>query len=209
MRCLLISLLFVASACSSSYKHLQKTTGNINCLEKFKPDFSNALYYTQVNVIGKHLSGLLLIKQMPDSNIRMLFSNEAGFKFFDFEFAANGDFKVFYIIDEMDKKAVIKTLRKDFEIILMQPERMHNGYVKQDVDSAYNYYTFPQQKGFNYYITDTACSSLIRLERASASKAVVKIEMLDYKNGLPDSIGITHTNFNFNIGLKKLDKLKE
>ena len=101
MRCLLISLLVVASACSSSYKHLQKATGDVGCLEKFKPDFSNALYYTQVNVIGKHLSGLLLIKQMSDSNTRMVFSNEAGFKFFDFEFAADGSFKVFYIIDEM------------------------------------------------------------------------------------------------------------
>lgn len=207
MRCLLISLLVVASACSSSYKHLQKTTGDVGCLEKFKPDFSNALYYTQVNIIGKHLSGLLLIKQMPDSSTRMVFSNEAGFKFFDFEFAANGGFKVFYIIDEMDKKPVIKTLRKDFEIVMMHQPNMQNGYMKRAADSAYNYYAFPQEKGYNYYITDATCNRLIRLERASSKKTVVKIEMLDYKNGLPDSIGITHTNFNFDIGLKRLEKL--
>lgn len=207
MRCLLISLLFVTSACSSSYKHLQKATGDVGCLEKFRPDFSNALYYTQVNVTGKHLSGLLLIKQMPDSSTRMVFSNEAGFKFFDFGFAADGSFKVFYIIDEMDKKAVVTTLRKDFEIVMMHQYNMRNGYVKHDIDSAYNYYTFPQEKGYNYYITDTTCGRLIRLERASSKKAVVKIEMLDYKNGSPDSIGITHTNFNFNIGLKRLEKL--
>ena len=207
MRCLLISLLFALSACSSAYKHLQRTTGDVSCLDKFKPDFSNALYYIQVNVVGKHLSGLLLIKSMPDSSTRMVFSNEAGFKFFDFGFAADGNFKVFYIIDEMNKKAVITTLRKDFEIVMMHHPNMQNGYVKRDNDSAYSYYTFPQEKGFNYYITDTSCTKLIRLERASSKKAVVRIEMLNYKNGQPDTIGITHTNFNFNIGLKRLEKL--
>ncbi|MFT4152975.1 hypothetical protein [Parafilimonas sp.] len=207
MRYLLISLLIVFSACSSSYKHLQRTTGDVHCLDKFKPDFSNALYYTQVNVIGKHLSGLLLIKLMPDSSERMVFSNEAGFKFFDFGFAAEGGFTVYYIIDAMNKKAVITTLRKDFEIVMMQPYSMQNGFLKKDIDSAYNYYTFPQEKGFNYYITDAGCNNLIRLERASKRKAVVKIRMLDYKNGLLDSIGITHTNFNFNIGLKRLEKI--
>ncbi|SFP92073.1 hypothetical protein [Parafilimonas terrae] len=207
MRYLLISLLFVFSACSSSYKHLQTTAGDVHCLDKFKPDFSNVLYYTQVNVIGKHLSGLLLIKAMPDSSTRIVFSSEAGFKFFDFGFAPNGNFKVYYIIDEMDKKAVITTLRKDFEMVMMQPYSLQNGYVRKDIDSAYNYYTFPQEKGFNYYITDAGCNELIRLERASKRKAVVKIQMLDYKNGTPDSIGITHTNFNFNIGLKRLEKI--
>src|SRR5215471_538454 len=113
MRCLpLISYMLVFTACSSTYKHLQKTQEGVNCIQKFKPDFTNALYYAEVNVVGKHLSGLLLIKLMPDSSTRMVFSNEAGFKFFDFEFAKDGNFKVFYIIDQMNKKPVITTLRK-------------------------------------------------------------------------------------------------
>jgi hypothetical protein len=208
MRCLLfISCLFVLTACSSSYKHLQKTQEDVSCIEKFKPDFSNALYYTEINVVGKHLSGLLVIKLMPDSSTRMVFSNEAGFKFFDFEFAANGNFKVFYIIDAMNKKAVITTLRKDFEIIMMQQANMQHGYMSRSRDSGYNYYAFPQEKGFNYYITDTTCTQLIRMERASSRKAVVKIKLQDYLNGIPDSIGITHTNFSFDIGLKRLKKL--
>ena len=41
------------------------------------------------NVVGNHLSGLLLIKKMPDSSTRMVFSNEMGLGFFDFEFACH------------------------------------------------------------------------------------------------------------------------
>ena len=69
----------------------------------------------EVDVIGKYLSGLLLLKTMPDSSIRMVFSNEMGFKFFDFEFTPGGGFKVNYIIKKMDRRPVIKTLRQDFD----------------------------------------------------------------------------------------------
>jgi hypothetical protein len=144
---------------------------------------------------------------MPDSSTRMVFSNEAGFKFFDFSFEKDGGFKVWYIIEQMDKKAVITTLRKDFEIIMMHPVNMQHGFMKRDVDSGYNYYTFPQEKGFNYYITNSGCDTLIRMERSSKRKAVVEIHEFGFHNGLPDSIGISHTQFNFNIGLKRLEKL--
>ena len=120
MRSLLLSsCLFCMLGCASVYKHLQKTTGHADDLLKFKPAFKSALYSTSVDVTGNHLSGLLLIKKMPDSSTRLVFSNEMGFSFFDFEFSKEGEFKVHSIIKKMNKKAVIKTLRKDFELILM------------------------------------------------------------------------------------------
>lgn len=203
MRCLLISCIFLLSACASQYKHLHQVDGDISCLQKFKPDFTRVLYYTQVNVTGKHLSGILLIKQMPDTSTRLVFSNEAGYKFFDFEYSANGDFKVHQVIEQLNKKPVLITLRKDFEIVMMQNKVMQNGFVKSD-SSGVKYYGFPQEKGYNYYITDAGCNELIRMERASNRKAVVKAMMKDYKNGTPDTIGISHTGFQFDIGLKKL-----
>ncbi|MBK7307905.1 MAG: hypothetical protein IPI88_13305 [Chitinophagaceae bacterium] len=50
-------------------------------LQKFKPAFTVALYNTTVDVMGNHFSGLLLIKKMPDSSTRMVFSNEMGLGF--------------------------------------------------------------------------------------------------------------------------------
>jgi hypothetical protein len=205
MRYLLISCLIFFSACASQYRHLQQSRGDISCIQKFKPDFTRALYYAQVNITGKHLSGLLLIKQMPDSSTRMVFSNETGFKFFDFEFAANGAFKAHYVIDQLNKKPVLITLRKDFEIIMMQPNVLQNGFIKKDTTTALHYYGFPEEKGFNYYITDPACNELVRMERASSTKPVVKVIMQNYKDGIPDTIGITHTGFKFDIGLKRLE----
>ncbi|HWK03008.1 MAG TPA: hypothetical protein VNS58_05230 [Puia sp.] len=199
---LLISSLIIQLGCTSAYRNLQHTTGDPNNLQRFKPVITTALYKIDVNVIGKYLSGLLLLKTMPDSSLRMVFSNEMGFKFFDFEFAPGGRFKVNYIISKMNKKPVIKTLRKDFELVLMQSLDPSTAYILKD--SSLLYYVFPRSNGFYYYITNPAGDELVRMERSSKRKPVVEAIMKDYHDGIPDTIGITHKTFHFTIGLKKI-----
>ena len=205
MRCLLLtSCLAILLGCSSVYKNLQHTTGSINDLDKFRPSFASALYNTDVDVMGNHLSGLLLMKRMPDSSLRLVFSNEMGFKYFDFEFSKTGNFKVYSIIPQMNKKAVLKTLRKDFELIMMNnldSSKLHTR--KQD---SLVYYTFKQDKGYYHYITNPNASALVRMERASKRKPVVQVTMQDYVNGIPDTIGISHNKFDFTIGLKRIKR---
>ena len=205
MRYLLLnSCLFVFLGCSPVYKQMQPANGNVSTLQKFKPAFTVALYNTQVDVAGNHLSGLLIIKKMPDSSTRMVFSNEIGFKFFDFEFSADGKFKVYSVISQMNKRAVLKTLRKDFELILM--EHLDNSVVSVRANNGLLYYVFPQSKGYNYYITDSTGDKLIRMERASKTKTIVEAFMQNYINGIPDTIAISHKTFNFTIGLKRIER---
>jgi hypothetical protein len=204
MRYLLFISIVIMTGCRSPYRNLPVVQGISGCVQGFKPVFRSELFNTQVNVAGKHLSGLLIIKSMPDSSLRMVFSNEAGFKYFDFEFTEAGEFRVFYVIRQMNKKAVLQTLRKDFELVLMRFKKTEASYVLKK-DSLY-YYAFPQDKEVDYYITDASCSELLRIEKASRRKTKVSVIMQDYKNGVPDTIGITHRNFNFNIGLKHLER---
>jgi hypothetical protein len=201
---LLSSSLFVLLSCSPVYKNWQAVTGNAQALQKFKPAFKVALYKTKVDVAGNHLSGLLLIKKMPDSSVRIVFSNEIGFKFFDFEFATNGNFIVHSIIKQMNKEPVLKTLRKDFELILM--ERIDNAAVSVRKNNGLLYYVFPQSKGYYYYITDSTSNKLVRMERASSQKTIVEATMENYINGIPDTIFVSHKKFNFTISLKRIER---
>jgi len=201
---LLSSFLLAGTGCSPSYRQMQSATGHAGDLAKFRPAFTSDLYATQVDVVGNHLSGLLLIKRMPDSTIRMVFSNEMGFKYFDFEFGPGGNFKVYSIVKQMNKKPVIKTLRKDFELILM--ERLDSAGASVRTSGGLLYYVFPQSKGYNYYITDSAGKELVRMERASRKKTIVEAVMREYVNGVPDTIGISHKTFNFTIGLKRIER---
>lgn len=201
---LLSSCLFILTGCSSVYKNLQPATGDINSIQKFKPNFNSTLYKAEIDVVGHHLSGLLLIKPLPDSSIRMVFSNEMGFKFFDFEFKKNGDFNTLYVIKQMDKKPVIKTLKKDFELILLPQKDAQKAYLLKDDHSFY--YIFPKQKGSFCYITDLNGNEMETMEISSPHKPIVHAIMKNYTNGIPDTIGITHTNFNFTISLKKIER---
>jgi hypothetical protein len=192
------------ASCSSMYKNLQPATGDLNYIQKFKPNFNSALYKAEIDVVGRHLSGLLLIKTMPDSSIRIVLSNEIGFKFFDFEFKQNGDFNALFVVKQMDKKPVIKTLKKDFELILLPQEDTRKAYLLKDGYSLY--YIFPKQKGSFCYITDLGGSEIKTMEISSPNKPIVQAIMKNYTNGVPDTIGITHTTFNLTIGLKKIKR---
>jgi len=201
---LLSSCIFLLAGCSSVYKNLQPATGDINDLQKFKPDFKDVLYKAEIDVVGHHLSGLLLIKTLPDSTIRMVFSTETGYKFFDFAFSPDGGFKVFYVVKQMNKAAVIKTLKKDFELILLPQKNYKSAYLRKDDSNLY--YIFPKSKGSFCYITDLKGTEMKIMEISSPHKPIVQAIMKDDFNGVPDTIGISHKNFNFTIGLKKIER---
>lgn len=195
-----VLLCALLTGCTSVYKGLQRTEGNVDCIRQFSPAFDATLYSTQVNILKHHLSGLLFFKQMPDSSLRVVFANEMGFKFFDFEFDKQGNFTKHYLLPKMDKKAVVTTLRQDFELVLLRPD-LRQAHVA--TDSRYRYTVVPTAKGDNYYITDTACTQLVRIEKSSPRKPVVKVWMEHYTQGTPDTIRIEHQNFRFNISLQK------
>ncbi|WP_245729171.1 hypothetical protein [Niabella drilacis] len=197
-------LLLLGSCAPAVYKKLQRTEGNTACIAAFKPHIRRALYRTSVDVTGNHLSGLLLIKQMPDSSTRIVFTNEAGFSFFDFEFSHKNGFLVHSIIPKMDKEAVRKTLRKDFELLLMEvADTATVSSVFQKGAERYN--AFYAGDDVYYYVTDIPCAQLIRMERGSRKRKVLEATRGTMKDGVPESMHIQHTNFNFTIDLKRID----
>lgn len=208
IRCsLLISLLAVLHGCSPLHRPLKPVAMDVSRLQKFKPAFTVALYSASVDVAGNHLSGLLLIKKMPDSSTRLVFSSEMGLGFFDFEFGPSGEFKVHSIMKKLNRRPVIKTLQHDFELVLMNNLQAAGASVR--TGDTLLYFIFPRAKGYNYYITDSQAGHLVRMERASNKKVIVEGIMKDYRNGIPDTIGLSHKTFEFNIGLKRIERNAE
>lgn len=199
----ILGIALLTGACRSVYKGLQPVAADVNCIRQFSPQFNSTLYSTQVDILKHHLSGLLFFKQMPDSSIRVVFANEMGFKFFDFEFDKQGNFTKHYLLAKMDKKAVVKTLRQDFALVLLHPDL---SAAHTATDSRYRYIVVPTEKGNNYYITDTACTQLVRIEKSSRRNPAVTVWMQHYNNGVPDTINIRHEHFKFNISLQKVEK---
>ncbi|QEH41405.1 hypothetical protein FW415_11135 [Chitinophaga sp. XS-30] len=192
------------ASCSSAYRSLQRTEGDADCIGKFRPQITETvLYSTQVDILQHHLSGLLLFKPMEDSSMRVVFASEMGLKFFDFAFGKDGSFTKYYLLPKMDKKAVVKTLRKDIEMILM---RQDPATAEVFTDGEYRYTAFPLKKGKVYYITSPDCTELVRVENGSRRKPVVEVFLTHYRNGVPDSILVKHKKVKFNISSQRVEK---
>lgn len=200
----LISLIVVLQGCAPSpYNNLTASAASSSCLEKFRPEITSVLYNSHINVVGKHLSGLLIFKKMDDQSTRVVFSNEMGVKFFDFEFKQDG-FKVIYCMDKLNKKPVIRQLRKDIGMLLFHEINILNASVKSNTHE--NYFGFKNGKETNYYITSQDCNELKRIENANSKKKKIIANLTAYKKGMPDSVYISHENFEFNISLKQIER---
>lgn len=202
-----ISLLFVS--CAKPYKDLALQKQPSTTIS-FAPQFSQDLFRCVVDgkfVFKKfHLTGLLYFKNFSDSATRIVFQNEMGLTYFDFGWNNKDSFQVNYIIEQMDKPALIQTLKKDFELLLFKNKTASSYKLFLDeVDNSV--YRFAMPKGFAYYILDKD-NNLIEIEHADEKKKVVKIKLEPptVPSVLANQIIIEHLRANFTISLKKLEQ---
>src|SRR6267154_2957609 len=107
MRFLLLSSSILLLSCASDYRTLKAVQVDLDCVTKIAPrQIHTSWYHAGVDVAGNHISGLLLIKNMPDSTTRVVFTNEAGVTFFDFGFSSDGRFVIHTIIKKLNRKAI-------------------------------------------------------------------------------------------------------
>jgi len=192
------------AGCKSDYKLLEPRAVDAGCVDRLMPKgLETAWFTTSVDVLGNHISGLLFIKQQPGGLYRVVFTNEFGVTFFDFELGPAGHFVVRDIIDKLDRKPVIITFRKDFQLLL---GLSFQGNVQRWRRDAENYYGVSQKKETAYFITDAECASLQRLELGSRRKIKVTERLFGARAGVPDSVQILHHMFAMEIRLKKIVK---
>ena len=191
--------------CTSAYKSLKSIPVDTTCANKIvSTRIATSWYGASIDVTGKHLSGLVLIKNMPDSSQRVVFSSEAGVTFFDFGFNRSGEFKVYSILKQLNRKPVINTLRKDFELILGIPFRSNNLTAWSTNEEIY--FGVKQKKETAYFIVDKDCISLRRLELGSKRKKKVSVRIVGAGYPLPDTLDIRHYIFPLHIQLAHFKK---
>lgn len=173
-----------------------------------KPGLERDLYRCKVDgrFLWKkfHLSGLLLIRKMEDAHTRAVFSSEMGFTFFDFEWNEHDSFQVNQVIPQLDKPAVIRTLRKDFNLLFMK-ELDPATEVQTGKEGRVSRFTL--DKGYAYY---TARDEISRIENAGRSMVTsIELKGRATATGLADTISIRHHKAHFTIDLVKIKEHAE
>src|SRR6478672_10112312 len=121
IRLLLISTLLFQLVSCKPYQVQDAVTKQTSIKEFKNPYFDNPeidyVYKAQIEVYGNKLGGIFVAKKISDSVHRVVFTTEFGNKLMDFQLSDN-DFKVNYIIEQLDKKIVLNTLEDDFRLLL-------------------------------------------------------------------------------------------
>lgn len=205
IRFLLLSITSISLLqCKSEYAQLRTAAADDACWSRLAPThISTSWYNTSVDVVGKHISGLLLIKNMEDSSKRVVFTNEAGVTFFDFGFE-NGNFIVHKIISQLDRKPIVKTLRKDFELILGIP--FQKGRYQRFIAGEAVYFGVAQKNETAYFITNKDCAYLQQLEWGTARKRIISVRIPDSGYPSPERIELEHHTFKMQINLTRIPK---
>jgi hypothetical protein len=203
MRFLFYSLLCISLfRCSSQYSQLAVASVDDDCALRMRPALQTGLYAASIDVVGNHISGLLFFKQMPDSSWRVVFTNEVGVTFLDMGLSAEDPAKVYSVVKQLDRKAVLKTIQKDFELVIGLPFRTSNYTRYLSGDEVY--FGYNQKKDWAYFITSKDCASLQRLERGSLRKRIVSATISSPGYPVPDRIEITHHTFDMQITLSRI-----
>jgi hypothetical protein len=126
---LILAVSLTALSCSPAVKTLSAGQSQRDSLSIFQPLGSPAerlLLKAGIDVRGRHFSGIVLIKPMPETgSFRVLFLSELGLNLLDMA-CENGVFTVVSVQEFLNRPAVLKALQDDFHTLLLDLSSVRN-----------------------------------------------------------------------------------
>jgi len=200
IRYLLISALFCLFVSCKSYQ-VQDAVSVDNSLQfvqnQYFSDVSlDYVYKTHIEIYGNKMGGIFIAKRINDSIHRMVLTTDFGNKLLDFEISENS-FKVNFIIDNLDKKIIINTLRDDFRTLLQVNSKVFKTY-KRNNEVIY-------QTEYNaYYYFDEVSRNLTKIIKTNKRKEKVVFTFDSKKTTFAENINIQHYNIKLKIDFNQI-----
>lgn len=117
---LLSSLIF--SSCAyhklASYKKQSDLVINSSSLQSVIPPTNAVKYKASIDVLNKHFTGLIVLKQTDADTKHLVFVTELGMRMFDFEMRGDS-MKPVYVFDALNKPKLVTALIRNFKTILL------------------------------------------------------------------------------------------
>jgi len=168
----------------------------------YNPYFSDAskdyVYKAKIEVYNKTFGGIFIVKKIAEANHRVVFTTEMGSKIFDFSFQGD-DFKVNYILEEMDKNILLNILEKDFRVLVREEEHVFNKSVKENTTLLE---TEIASKKYFYAFKNDQLNSISRVKKG---KEKVQFIFSDISAITAKNIQILHHNIKLTIKLKSIN----
>jgi len=200
-----ISLLVLFSSCAIRNYHLSDIESPVIIKEinPVIPDtFSTILYKAQVDLYGKYFGGLLFLKNMNDTNYRLVMTTETGLQLFDFELTPE-KMIVHQCTEKLNRKGVLNTIEDDFRLLLAD-KAGPAAVLLTDEEKIHTVSRYKKGKKLSYYFIENKTGYLARIEQASPWFKKVTVSMQRDGDGVTNGIRFKHHNAKLEIRLKPL-----
>lgn len=202
MKYLLTSLIALLLACSSYPKknNLERKIGVTSTISNhyFSDMAKDYVYKAKINFATKSFGGIFVIKKLGEEHHRVVFTTEMGNKIFDFSFIKN-EFKINFILEEMNKKILINLLKRDFLVLTNENPKILNHYEKPG-DTIF-LETQIENKTYFYL---TANQQLHQILETQGGKEKSDYIFTQVENNHAREINIRHKNIKLTIDLKAI-----
>lgn len=193
-------LILVLTSCSTNkvvkdYKTvpLEKTSLEVPYFSDPTIDY---VYKANITVYGKELTGIFIAKKINETTHRVVFTTEFGNKLLDFEISET-DFKVNFILEELDRKMLIRTLVTDFRLLL----RSHYNIVEQYENDGNIVFLALDKSKMNYLFISKPTNRLSQIVCSSKRKEKIKLFFTAKSNIFAENIVIQHQNIKLKMEL--------
>ncbi len=159
------------------------------------------IYKCQMEVYGNDISGIVIIKKLSNDAHRVVMTTDFGNKMIDFEISQS-DFKLNYVLPDLDKKMVINFLKNDFRILLKHRYPVLETF--ENTDSRI--FTSKDDKNLTYLFFDKNSDLLKNMVIAENNKEKINISFDAKKHIFADNIDIQHKDIKIKIKLTQISK---
>lgn len=149
-----------------------------------------------MDIYKNHVSGILILKKINKTAHRVVLTSDFGNKLIDFEISEN-DFKLNYVLPDLDKKIVINFLKNDFQQLLKRQYPVSESFENDNskiylskVDKKIYYLFFNKENGLLKQIIYT-----------KNNKEKIDFTFDAKKHIFADSLNLQHKDFKINIKL--------
>lgn len=174
-----------------SVSNTEKTVENLYFSSK-----EDYVYKCQMDIYKNHISGILIIKKISDTTHRVVMTSDFGNKMIDFEISEN-DFKLNYVLADLDKKMVINFLKSDFQELLKRKFSVNESFENNDS----KIYLSNVDKKQYYLFFDKNSGLLNQVIYTKNRREKIDFTFEAKKHTFAETINLQHKDFKINIKL--------
>jgi len=205
---ILSSIVMLFESCSSLRRqgYRRVSAENYQFIPVFEPDFDKSLYTAEITYGKNTFTSLAVIKQIPEYNsFRLAFLSEVGMRLFEMEFLNDGNVRVHYMSDFLNKKSIVKKLSSDFNLLFVGNTTNGINRVYSMVEDTGNYLLRVKEDGLKDFYYSSTPGGPVKIRDGGCAFGKTTVLLNQYENGGPGEILFNHKMLKLKISLKQIN----